>query len=90
MFSSSLVIYAPDFCGLGLDMAKKCSREKALSSTGKGHKDSVPSYTECEGYAVCHIEEGIQGSVNHVTVLCSVTGGKILLEYRDDSTMLKV
>ena len=55
--SSSSVIYAPDICGLGLDMDKKCSREKSLSSTGKSHKDSVP---ECEGYAVCHIKEGIQ------------------------------
>lgn len=58
--SSSSVIYALDICGLGLDMAKKCSREKALSSTGKSYKDSVPWYPECEGYAVCHIKEGIQ------------------------------
>ena len=45
MFSSSLVIYAPDFCGLGLDMAKICSREKALSSTGKGQ--SVKDTGKC-------------------------------------------
>lgn len=55
--SSSSVIYALDICGLGLE---KWSMEKALSSTGKSYKDSVPWYPECEGYAVCHIEEGIQ------------------------------
>lgn len=57
--SSSSVIFAPDICGLGLDMAKICSRKKALSSTGKSHKDSVPWYPESV-YAVFHIEEGIQ------------------------------
>ena len=56
----SVVTYAPFIGALGLDMARKCSREKAFSMTQSGGNlnDPVPWYPECSGYNVCEIKDG--------------------------------
>ena len=54
-----IVLYAP-YIGrvLGLDMARKCTREMALSEC-TDISDPVPQYPESVAYYVCEIKKGI-------------------------------
>ena len=54
------VKYAPFIGALGLDMARKCSREDTLYEAEPGTQlnDPVPWYPECTEYYVCEIQKG--------------------------------
>ena len=59
-----VVLYAPYVGALGLDMARKCTKEDALCADLEINSP-VPQYPEARAYYVCEIKKGIEYVVSH-------------------------
>ena len=58
IISQTLVMYAPLIGGMGLDIARKCSRETLALKKSAALNSPLPFYPEIIGYGVCEIKKG--------------------------------